>query len=172
LKNQKIKIRALKLSDKHQLATLVNNENIWNNLRDYIPYPYHESDAESFINQTKKQDPQQSFGIIYKDEFCGVISLLIQNDIYHKSAEIGYWIGEPYWGHGIATKAVKLITEYGFEKLNLIRIYAGVFQHNTASMTVLEKNGYRKEGIFQKAIVKKGKILDEHRYFIVNKNPK
>ncbi|WP_298313715.1 GNAT family protein [uncultured Aquimarina sp.] len=170
MKDKKIKIRGLELSDKSQLAKLANNENIWNNLRDYIPHPYHENDAESFINLTKSQNPKQSFGIEFKNELCGVISLIIQEDIYRKSAEIGYWIGEPYWGNGIATKAVALITEYGFEKLNLIRIFSGIFEHNIASMKTLEKNGYNKEGIFQKAVVKNGRILDEHRYYILNKN--
>jgi len=149
---------------------LANNKNIWDNLRDYIPYPYTVSDAKFFINLTKKQDPQQSFGIDFKNELCGVISLVLQKDVYRKSAEIGYWIGEPYWGKGIATKAVALITQYGFESLHLIRIYTGVFMHNTASMHVLEKNGYCKEGIFKNAVVKNDIVLDEHRYFIVNKN--
>ncbi|WP_299313002.1 GNAT family protein [uncultured Aquimarina sp.] len=170
MEDQKIKIRELELSDKSQLARLANNENIWNNLRDYIPLPYHEKDAEFFINLTKAQNPKQSFGVEFKNELCGVISLIIQEDIYRKSAEIGYWIGEPYWGNGIATEAVGLITKYGFEKLDLIRIYSGVFQHNTASMKILEKNGYSKEGIFRKAVFKKGSLLDEHRYFILNNN--
>nr|WP_255452598.1 GNAT family N-acetyltransferase [Aquimarina sp. RZ0] len=135
---------------------------MWNNVRDYFPHPYSEKDAESFIKITKSQAPKQSFAIEYKNNLCGVISLLVQKDIYHKSAEVGYWIGEPYWGHGIATKAVALITNYGFEKLNLIRIYAGVFEHNIASMKILEKNGYKKEAIFRKAIYKNSKILDEH----------
>ncbi|MDH7447423.1 GNAT family N-acetyltransferase [Aquimarina sp. 2201CG14-23] len=170
MKDQEIKIRTLTSLDIPQLARLANNENIWNNLRDYIPYPYDENDAASFIDITKAQHPKQSFGIEFKNNLCGVISLIIQQDVYRKSAEIGYWIGEPYWGKGIATKAVELITAYGFDKLNLIRIYAGVFEHNIASMKTLEKNGYKKEGISQKALIKNDRILDEHRYYILNKN--
>ncbi len=170
MENQKIKIRKLELSDTLELAKLANNKNVWNNLRDYIPYPYSESDAETFINFTQTQNPQQSFGIECNNELCGVISLILQNDVYRKSAEIGYWIGQPYWGNGIATKAVKLITQYGLKKLNLIRIYAGVFENNIASMRTLEKNGYSKEGVFRKAIIKNGKTLDEHRYFILSEN--
>ncbi len=165
---EKIKIRHLKLSDKADLAKLANNKKIWDNLRDYIPFPYKESDAEFFIDLTNKEDPKQTFGIEYKGKLSGIIGLVIQKDVYKKSAEIGYWIGEAFWGNGIATKAVELITEYGFDKLNLNRIYTGVFEYNLASMKVLEKNGYEKEGIFKNAILKNEKICDEHRFFKLN----
>ncbi|WP_299766410.1 GNAT family protein [uncultured Dokdonia sp.] len=162
-----ITLRPLELSDASQLATLANNKNIWNNLRDYIPFPYNENDAKSFITQTKQEDPKQNFGIEYKGNLCGVIGVITQNDVYRKTAEIGYWIGEPYWGKGIATKAIALITHYGFEQLELIRIHAGVFEYNISSMKALEKNGYMKDGIFKKAIIKNEKIYDEHRYYII-----
>lgn len=165
---EKIKIRHLKLSDKAELAKLANNKKIWDNLRDHIPFPYKESDAEFFIDLTNKEDPKQTFGIEYKGKLSGVIGLVIQKDVYKKSAEIGYWIGEAFWGNGIATKAVELITEYGFDKLDLNRIYTGVFEYNLASMKVLEKNGYEKEGIFKNAILKNEKICDEHRFFKLN----
>ena len=166
---QKIKIRPLELSEKNELAKLANNKKIWNNLRDYIPFPYTESDADFFINLTKKEEPKQTFGIEYEGKLSGIIGLVIQKDVYKKSAAIGYWIGEPFWGNGIATKAVELITKYGFDKLDLNRIYTGVFEYNTASMKVLEKNGYEKEGIFKNAIFKNDKICDEHRFFKINK---
>ena len=169
---EKIKIRTLKISDKTELAKLANNKKIWDNLRDYIPFPYTESDADFFINLTNKEDPKQTFGIEYKGSLSGVIGLVIQKDVYQKSAEIGYWIGEPFWGNGIATKAVELITEYGFHKLDLNRIYTGVFEYNVASMKVLEKNGFQKEGIFKNAILKNNKVFDEHRFYKLNKKQK
>ena len=162
-----ITLRALQLSDKSDLAKLANNKKIWDNLRDYIPYPYTEKDAEVFINLSKEQNPTQTFGIAYDGMLVGVIGFNVQKDIYRKSAEVGYWIGEPFWGKGIATEAVKLITAYGFNELELIRIYTGVFEHNTASMKVLEKNGYSREGIFKNAVIKNGKVCDEHRFFIL-----
>lgn len=168
LDKKEIKIRGLELSDVPQLAKLANNRNIWNNLRDHIPFPYDEKDAEFFINLTKGERPRQNFGIEFDRILCGVIGLVLQDDVYKKSAEIGYWLGEPFWGKGIATVAVQLITEYGFNELNLIRIHTGVFEYNLASMKVLENNGYQKEGIFKKAIFKNGKIYDEHRYYKLN----
>jgi len=163
--NEDVKIRRLILSDTSELAQLANNKNIWDNLRDYIPYPYNEEDAVFFINLTKQEDPAQNFGIEYKNNLCGVIGLIMQKDVYRKSAEIGYWIGEPYWGKGIASKAVRLITEYGFKTLNINRIYSGVFEYNLGSMKVLEKNGFKKEGVFKNAIFKNEKSFDEHRFY-------
>ena len=163
-------LRKLTYSDKGNLAKLLNNKKIWDNLRNRIPYPYQEKDAEDFIKLINNDNLHQVFAIEYDGKFCGVIGLEVQKDIYEKSAELGYWIGEPFWGKGIATKSVKLIIEIGFNTLNLLRIYAGVFEFNIASMKVLEKNGFLKEGIFKKAIFKNGKILDEHRYYKLNPN--
>ena len=170
MNNQEVIIRPLELTDKLALAKLANNKNVWDNLRDHIPYPYSERDAEFFIQLTKEDDPLQNFAIEYQNKICGVIGLVVQKDVYKKSAEIGYWLGENYWGMGIASKAVELITTYGFDKLQLIRIYTGIFEFNIASMKVLEKNGYAKEGIFKNAIFKNGKVYDEHRYYKLKGN--
>ncbi|WP_103866694.1 GNAT family N-acetyltransferase [Aquimarina sp. I32.4] len=159
-----IKLRPLIAKDAQLIANLLNNKKVWDNLKDYIPYPYALKDAEEFIEFAKTKDPLQNLGITYNGAICGVISLILQTDIYRKNAEMGYWIGEQYWGKGIGTKAVELITEYGFKDLALERIEAGVFAYNRASMSILEKNGYTKEGICKNAIIKNGKILDEHIY--------
>jgi ribosomal-protein-alanine N-acetyltransferase len=105
-----------------------------------------------------------SFAIEYGGEFCGMIGLVPQTDIYRLTAEIGYWLGEPFWNKGIITNAVAMITDYGFDKLGLIRIHTGIFEYNNASMKVLEKNGYKKDCVFEKSIIKDGKIFNEHRY--------
>jgi len=91
--------------------------------------------------------------------------LILQQDVYRKSVEIGYWLGEPFWGMGIATKAVGLIASHAFEDLGLMRIFAGVFEYNIGSMKVLERNGFQKEGIAKKAVFKSDKFWDEHRYY-------
>ena len=162
-------LRKLKPSDKTALAQLLNNKKIWDNLRDAIPHPYHERDAENFIQFANSNPQQHIFAITYQQELCGVIGLFVQGDVYQKSAEIGYWLGEPYWNKGIMSKALKKMTTYGFKELKLVRIFTGVFDYNTASMKVLEKNGYKKEGIFKKAVFKNGKMYDEHRYYQLNK---
>ena len=165
----KIILRKCKPSDKSNLVKLANNIKIWNNLRDAMPYPYKESDADFFINLTQNVKPQQHFGIESDGEFVGVISIEKQSDIYSKSAEIGYWIGEPFWGKGIATHAVRQIIKYGFENLEVERIYTGVFENNIASMKILKKNGFLEEGIFKKAIYKNEVFMDEYRFGILKK---
>ncbi|MEP6749035.1 MAG: GNAT family protein [Bacteroidota bacterium] len=167
LTQDSVTLRALKKSDIQPLAILLNNKKVTGNLRDAIPFPYTKKDAEFFIGLKKDEDPVMVFGIEYEKNFCGIISLIAQPDVYMKSAEVGYWLGEPFWNKGIITTAVKMITDYGLNQLNFIRIFAGVFEYNIPSMRALEKNGYKKEGIFEKSIFKSGQIWDEHRYAIV-----
>jgi len=169
MKSSKVALRELRFSDKTQLAQLANNKNVWDNVRDYFPHPYSEKDAETFIQSQSKDPSTMNFAIEYNESFCGVIGLILQKDVYRKSAETGYWIGEPYWGNNIATKAIALIIKFGFDELELMRIYAGVFEYNLASMKVLEKNGFQKEGIAKKAVFKNGGIWDEHRFAILKK---
>ena len=166
-----IALRRLQKADKTQLAVLLNNKKVCDNLRDLIPFPYSEKDAVFFINSMKDSNPVTIFGIEYDHAFCGVIGIVPQKDVYSKGAEIGYWLGEPFWNKGIITTAVKLITDYGFGELGFVRLFAWVFEYNPASMKVLEKNGFRKEGIFEKSIFKNGQLWDEHRYAKINSTP-
>lgn len=164
LKTEKIILRSLVDNDKDELARLANNKRIWDNVRDLMPHPYTTENADFFINLTKQEKTPMTFAIEYDGQLCGVIGLVAQQDVHRKTAEIGYWIGEPYWNKGIATEAVKLITDYGFNELDLVRIHTGVFEYNTSSMKVLEKCGYKKDGVFEKAVLKNGQLWNEHRF--------
>lgn len=164
----KVNLRRLTLSDAPEIARLINNRKIWDNLRDFIPNPYGVQDGEFFVNLTQKENPPQTFGIVVDEtHLCGVIGLVIQQDVHRFSAEIGYWIGEEYWGKGIGTKAIHLMVDYGFNELSLNRIFSGVFEYNQPSMRILEKCGFVKEGILKKAVFKNGNFYDEHRYAIL-----
>jgi len=165
LQDKNIVLRRLQDTDAPALTQLANNKKVWDNVRDIIPHPYTLEDAHFFMNLVSQENPQVSFAIACDGAFCGMIGLLPQKDVYRKTAEIGYWLGEPFWHKGIATIAVKLITSYGFNELGFIRIHTGVFEYNIGSMRVLEKNGYTKEAIFRNSIFKNDKIWDEHRYF-------
>ena len=164
LKKDPILLRGFSYNDQVRLAELCNNKKIWNNVRDFLPSPYSEQNALEFIQFCQKENPPTTFAIEYNGELAGCVGLVLQTDIYKLSAEIGYWIGEPYWGLGIATNAVELITDYGFNQLALIRIFSGVFDYNKASQRVLEKSGFQLEGIFKRSICKNGQICDEYRY--------
>lgn len=162
-----ITVREFDLKDKKKLAELCNNRRVWDNLRDLIPFPYSEGDAENFIRSSLHQNPPLNFAIDYKSEFSGVIGLVKQSDVYRLSAEIGYWIGEPYWGKGIATSAVKLVLNYGFSKLRLERIFASVFDYNIISQKVLIKAGFKQEGISRCSVLKNDSLHDEIHFGIV-----
>lgn len=164
LVNGKIMLREFRDSDIISLARLCNNKKIWDNVRDMMPYPYTERDAENFISVCKIEKPPTTFAIEYENELTGCIGMVMQTDVYKLSAELGYWIGEPYWNKGFATVAVNLIVEYGFSILKLERIFSGVFDFNKASQRVLEKTGFKLEGIYRKAVIKNRRICDEYRY--------
>ena len=132
-----IKLREFLETDKTQLARLCNNKKIWDNVRDSLPYPYTEKDAIEFIRLCQKESPKITFAIEKDGVLTGTIGLLKKTDVDRLTAEIGYWIGEPFWGQGIATEAVKLITQYGFDKLGLVRIHTGVFDFNKPSISSL-----------------------------------
>ncbi len=164
LKDGEVRLRPLRYADREILANLANNKKIWNNVRDMFPHPYTLAEADKFLDMVKQQEPVITFAIEYEFQFCGVIGIVLQKDVYRKSAEIGYWIGEPFWGKGIATKAVSLAANYAFDSLQLNRLFAGIFRGNEASKKVLEKCGFQPEGIGRKAVFKNNKFLDELRY--------
>ena len=164
LKDGKVRLRPLRYADREILANLANNKKIWNNVRDMFPHPYTLAEADKFLDMVKLQEPLITFAIEYEFQFCGVIGMVLQKDVYRKSAEIGYWIGEPFWGKGITTKALSLATQYAFETLELERLFANIFEGNEASKKVLEKCGFQLEGIGRKAVFKNNRFLDEWRY--------
>ncbi len=157
-------IRELMDADLKELSEYANNEKVSINLRDAFPKPYTLDDAKNFKQMVDAQNPKTFFAIEYQGRYAGNISLLPGTDIYRKSAEIGYFIGEPFWNKGIMTKAVSLITNWGFNNLGIVRIYTGIFEYNKASQRVLEKCGFTMEAVFRKSICKSDRIFDEVRY--------
>jgi [ribosomal protein S5]-alanine N-acetyltransferase len=162
-----LRIKPLSERDAAAVAAYANNEKIAVNLRDGFPHPYTLEHAESFIRNMCLKEPPMIFAIEFQGQFCGVIGLHGQEDVYRQTSEIGYWIAEPFWGKGIASEAVRLVTDYGLNELGFVRIHTGVFEYNKASMRVLEKNGYQLDGIFRKSVTKMGRIWDEYRYSII-----
>lgn len=153
-------IRSFEESDIPALVKYANNRNVWRNLRDHFPHPYTETDAQAWFQQVQSQEPETNFAIASEKELIGGIGFVLQDDIHRKSASLGYWLGEPFWGQGITTRAVRFITDYMFSHYDLVRIYAGVFYWNPASGRVLEKAGYVYEGRLRKHVFKDGKITD------------
>lgn len=160
-------IRGWKKSDEVSLQKNANNPNVSRFLLNRFPSPYTMEAAIHWVDNLVDQDPLVNFAITIDDQVIGGIGLELREDVYHKTALIGYWLSEELWGKGITTEAVKMITQYAFNCLDIIRIQAGVLDKNRASMRVLEKAGYTKEGMLRKAAIKRGEIMDEHIYAIL-----
>jgi RimJ/RimL family protein N-acetyltransferase len=150
--------------DEESIAMHANNRKIWRNLRDAFPSPYTLEDANQWIRSATQENPRTSFAIVIDGAAVGGIGLIFKDDIFRRSAEIGYWLSEQFWGRGIATDALKAMTEYAFQHFDLCRIWASVFEWNPASMRVLEKAGYQFEGRLRKAVTKDGQTIDEIVY--------
>lgn len=153
--------------DEESLQKHADNPKISVFLLDRFPYPYTLEEATKWVAFMKNQQPLTNFAITIDGQVCGGIAADLMIDANSKTAEIGYWLAEPYWNRGIITAAVRLMTNYVFENLDVIRLQAGVFEKNSASMRVLEKAGYLKEGILRNALIKNGEVMDKHMYAIL-----
>lgn len=162
-------IRHWKIEDAKSLSKLLNNRHILDNLRDGIPFPYTEDDAKEYIQSVITSDFNQTFAfaIVVNKQVVGSIGVFRCKNIHQRTAELGYYIGEAYWGMGIATSAIKQICDFIFHHTNILRIFAEPFAYNQASCRVLEKEGFQCEGTLRKNAVKNGKILDMKMYSLI-----
>ena len=146
-----------------------DNPKVARNLRNVFPSPYTEADAKIWIEICAAADESKAFNraIVVDGEAVGGIGMIFQSDVYCKTAEIGYWLGEEFWGLGIMTRAVKEICAITFENYDVVRIFAGVFSHNTGSRRVLEKAGFTLEGINKMNIYKNGEYDDSCMYALI-----
>lgn len=155
-------IRQWRIEDAEDLANALNNPKIHANLRDGLPLPYTKADAEDFIKAMlgAPEGTSYAFAITVDDRAIGSIGVFPKDNIHSKTAEMGYYIAEPYWGKGITSSAVGQTVAYVFENTDVMRIFAEPFSYNDASRRVLEKNGFVLEGILRENAVKNGKVLD------------
>jgi ribosomal-protein-alanine N-acetyltransferase len=150
--------------DARGIARHANNRNIAMWLRDGFPFPYTLSDAEAFLSAVFRHDPRTAFALATADGAIGGIGLDFGRDVHRFTAELGYWLAEPYWGRGVMTGAVQRFTAWAFAHFEVHRIYATVFDGNEASVRVLEKAGFQREGHLRASVFKNGRILDQVLY--------
>ena len=166
-----ITLRAPRVEDAIDLAKEANDPAVAAGLRDYFPSPYSVDDALRFIEMVDaKTGPQVDFVITVNDEVAGIMGLFIGEDVYRFNAELGYWIGQRFWGKGITTAAIAWMIDYAWRTLGVDRIYAEVFSSNIGSQRVLEKNGLVEEYRLSNVVVKDSKRLDMICYGIRKKS--
>jgi len=164
IRSKRIKLRSFEKKDIETLVRILNDKGIYKNTLT-IPYPYTLKHARNWVNfnlrqKNKKNKLAINFAIEVDGRLVGGIGL--SNIVRDHKAEIGYWMGKEYRGQGIATEAIKLITEYALGKLKLKRVYATIFPWNEASKRVVKKNDYEFEGILKKYHKKGNKLIDAH----------
>ena len=166
-------IRAWAPEDAADLAAAISNPNVQKYLRDGLPYPYTEQDAREFIAAMRSAGEAEdfAFAIAADGKAVGSISLSRGSNRKRQTAELGYYLAEPYWGRGLATEAVRQICRYAFDHSDILRIYAEVFESNAASCRVLEKAGFKLEGRLRCGVVKSDRALNTKLYAPVREAP-
>jgi RimJ/RimL family protein N-acetyltransferase len=157
-------LRPFQSADAPSIAELANDRDIWINLRDRFPHPYDLAHAETYITHVSKQNPPTSLVISVGGRAAGSISVKLGSDIERVNAEIGYWLGKPYWGRGIVTAALGGMTRYALKEFKLTRVFAVPFARNPASSRVLEKAGFTREGLMKQSAIKDGVVEDQYLY--------
>jgi ribosomal-protein-alanine N-acetyltransferase len=157
-------VRSWRASDIGSLVTHANNRKIWLNLRDRFPHPYTRADGRAFVRMVRGMDPETFFAIAVAGEAVGGIGFVMQPDVERTSAEVGYWLGEAFWGRGIVTDALRAVTSYAIERHGFTRLFAVPFAYNTASCRVLEKAGYVLEARLRRSAIKDGVVVDQLQY--------
>lgn len=151
-------------TDKAALLRIANNRKVWRNLTHRFPHPYTDADAEWWFSHLERMPEPTHWAIEVEGQAAGGIGVLVGEGVFAKSGHFGYWLGEPFWGRGIMTEAVKLVAPYTMSRFGLVRLEAPVFAWNPASMRVLEKCGFTPEGIATASVFKDGELVDQVLY--------
>lgn len=161
---QTCEVRSWESRDVDALTTHANNRNVSINLRDRFPFPYTRRDGRDFIKVARHMRPESLFAIAVDDEAVGGIGFVLSHDVERVSSEVGYWLGEAFWGRGIVTEALIAVTRHAIATHGFTRLFALPFAHNVASCRVLEKAGYLLEGRLRNSAIKEGRLCDQMQY--------
>jgi RimJ/RimL family protein N-acetyltransferase len=158
------RIRPWEMADAESLQRHANNRQVSIQLRDRFPFPYGLEQAHTFLGWITRQPTPTVWAIDVKNEAVGGIGIELHSDVERVSAEIGYWLGQEFWNRGIATEALRAVTQEVFKRFEITRLYAVPFADHTASVRVLEKAGYVREGHLRQSAIKNGKIRDQLQF--------
>ncbi|MBQ9535599.1 MAG: GNAT family N-acetyltransferase [Clostridia bacterium] len=164
-----VAIRKWELGDAADMAAMLNNRKILDNIRDGLPYPYSEDDAKAYINTLLAAETNDAFAfaVVADKRVVGGVSAFRRKNVYRLSAELGYYIAEEYWNKGVCTEAVRQLAAHILESSDIIRIFAEAYEDNIASCRVLEKAGFSFEGLMRKAAIKNGVVKDIKLYALL-----
>lgn len=157
-----ITLRDYKDGDIETIHDLLNNDEVSRYLSSRIPFPYSHHDAVWWVETGSKNEITRV--IEFNGQLSGIIGVVRGTFENYRSGELGYWLGKPFWGKGLATQAVSEMTNRIFTDTDIVRLFAPIYDCNKASMRVAVKCGYRLEGVAEKAVYKDGRFYDEYIY--------
>lgn len=161
-----INLRPWHLDDLTDLVALANNKHIAQYMADVFPHPYSIENGKTFIALSNSNNNSKIFAITLNNIIVGSIGLHLQTDILKKNAEIGYWLGEPYWKQGVMKQAIPMMIDYGFKNTDIVRIFARIMGNNIASQKLVESCGFKLEGHYHKTLFKNNEMIDELIYAV------
>jgi [ribosomal protein S5]-alanine N-acetyltransferase len=168
LRSGAVVVREWRSADAEPLAREANDRRVWLGLRDAFPHPYGLADAVAFIDRAARMSPPTFFAIEVDGEVAGGIGYVTHGDVERVGAEVGYWVGHRFWGRGVASTALQLLTRHAFRSDDTLRrLWAVPYASNASSARVLEKAGYRREGTLRQSAIKDGRVLDQWMYSIL-----
>lgn len=156
-------VRSLREDDLEALVRYADNPRVAYYLRDQFPQPYTESDGREWLGR-EEEEQDLRFAIADDRELIGCISILLGQDVYRHTGELGYWLGEPFWGRGIVAEAIDALVSFTFATLDLQRIFARTFDANKGSERALQKAGFTLEARLRDGLCKHGRFFDELVY--------
>ncbi len=162
-----VSLRRWRRSDEDALVAEANSRAVWRNLTHVFPHPYTADDAEEWLGRCLEEDPPRNLVVARNDLLIGVCGIDLGEGVSRFTGSVGYWLGEEHWGSGIMTIAFGAFLEYIWETFDVERLQAEVFAWNPGSASVLEKNGFTREGTRRRAIYKDGELIDEWFYSLL-----
>lgn len=157
-------VRDWRPGDEPDLVAAADNRNVWRNLQHRFPHPYTAADARDWFALLAAMAEPTHWAVEVDGRAVGGVGVDPGEGIFARSGQFGYWLAEPYWGRGIMTAAVRLAAAYALDRFDLVRLEAPVFAWNPASMRVLEKSGFVREGILRRSVLKDGQLIDQVLY--------
>lgn len=157
-------VRPWAAGDKGSLLRYANDRDVWRNLTHRFPHPYTDADADFWLARVAKSPRPTHWAIEVEGEAVGGVGVEPGEGVFARSGRFGYWLGQPYWRRGIMTAAVRAITDHVFDNFDVARLEASVFEWNPASMRVLEKCGFVREGVLRRSVLKDGELIDAVLY--------
>jgi len=157
-------LRPWRIEDLDSLVHHANDERVAATVRDLFPSPYTRDDGERWLSHATGAGRQSSLAIEIDGDAVGGIGMIQGQDVHRICCEIGYWLGQAFWGRGVMTEAVTTYSEHLLRDRGFLRLEAPVFAINPASARVLEKSGYERESTQRRAAIKLGRVIDVWMY--------